>query len=161
MSDNYHIHVWVGIYVNGTHYALPYALGMKNPGAPVKGFVDTATCFYHLHTHDSSGIVHVEDTDPSKAPITASLFTLKDVFDIWGITVSSSQVGAFSGPVKVYTSGQVYRGNQNGGLVPASTYTQWTLDPNAIPLYSHEVIFLLVGPTYPAQLPNVAFYTEF
>jgi hypothetical protein len=40
-------------------------------------------------------------------------------------------------------------------------YTQWLGDPNAIPLYSHEVIFLEVGPTYPTILPNVIFYSEF
>jgi hypothetical protein len=161
MSDNYHIHVWIGVYVNGAHYALPMAIGMKNPGAPSSGFISTATCFYHLHTHDSSGIVHVEDTDPSKTPRTGTIFTLKQLFDVWGIAVNGSQVGQFNGPVRVYTSGQLYRGSQNGGLVPASTYTLWTGDPNAIPLYSHEVIFLEVGPAYPAQLPNVAFYTEF
>lgn len=169
MSDNYHIHIWIGVYVNGVStnfnptYALPIAIGMQDPGppGPPGAFITTAKCFYHIHTHDSSGIVHVEDPDPSKTPITGTLYTLKQVFDIWGVTVNGTQVDKFVGPVRVYTSGQVYRGNQNGGVVPASTLTQWTGDPNAIPLYSHEVIMLEVGPTYPAQLPNVAFYTEF
>jgi len=161
MSDNYHIHIYLGIYVNGTHYALPIAIGMVNPGAPVNGFINSAQCFYHFHTHDSSGIVHVEDTDPSGAPRTASLFTLKNVLDVWGITVDGSHVGQFSGPVVVMTSGQVYRGDQNNGLVPSSTYTFYGGDPNQIPLYSHEVIWLLVGPTYPSSLDSVNFYTEF
>ena len=169
MSDNYHIHVWVGVYVNGVSVnfnptqALPIAIGMVDPGAPGPPgkFILTAHCFYHIHTHDSSGIVHVEDPDPSKTPRTGTLYTLKQLFDIWGITVNGTQVGSFIGPVRVLTSGQVYRGDQNGGVVPASTYTLWSGDPNAIPLYSHEVIFLEVGPAYPAQLPNIAFYTEF
>lgn len=161
MSNNYHIHIFLGIYVNGTHYALPIAIGMVNPGAPVNGFINSAQCFYHIHAHDSSGIVHVEDTDPSGAPRTASLFTLKNVLDVWGITVDGSHVGQFSGPVVVMTSGQVYRGDQNNGLVPSSTYTFYGGDPNQIPLYSHEVIWLMVGPTYPSSLDSVNFYTEF
>jgi len=161
MSNNYHIHVFVGIYVNGTQFALPIAVGMVNPGAPVNGFINSAQCFYHIHTHDSSGIVHVEDPDPNGVPTTGTLFTLKNVLDVWGITVNGTQVGQFSGPVVVMTSGQVYRGDQNNGKVPSSTYTFWSGDPNNIPLYSHEVIWLLVGPTYPASLDGVSFYTEF
>ena len=161
MSDNYHIHVYVGIIVGGTHYALPLALGMVNPGHPVSGFVNSATCFYHIHTHDSSGIVHVEDPNPSGAPITATIFTLKNVLDVWGITVDRSHVGQFSGPVLVMTSGQQYRGAQNNGVVPSSTYTFYGGDPNAIPLYSHEVIWLMVGPTYPNSLDGIGFYTQY
>jgi len=164
MSDNYHIHIWLGLYVNAVQYALPIAVGMVDPGpaGPPGQFILTAHCFYHIHTHDRSGIVHVEDPDPSKTPRTGTLYTLKHLFDIWGITVNATQVSdKFVGPVRVFTSGQVYRGDQNGGVVPASTLTQWTGDPNTIPLYSHEVIILEVGPAYPAQLPNIAFYTEF
>jgi len=161
MSNNYHIHVFIGIVVNGVHYALPYAIGMVSPGAPVAGFVNTAHCFYDLHTHDSSGIVHVEDPDPTKAPITASLYTLKNVLDVWGITLDRSHVGQFLGPVVVMTSGQVYRGNQNDATVPSSTYSFYGGDPNSIPLYSHEVIWLMVGPTYPTSLDGVTFYTQF
>jgi hypothetical protein len=161
MSDNYHIHVFVGIVVNGVHNALPLALGMVKPGAPVAGFVNSAKCFYFLHTHDSSGIVHVESTNPTGAPITASLYTLKNLFDIWGITVDGSHVGQFTGPVVVMTSGQTYRGDQNKGVVASSTYSFYGGDPNGIPLYSHEVIWLMVGPTYPASLDGVSFYTQF
>lgn len=161
MSNNYHVHVFVGIIVNGTQYALPIALGMVNPGAPVSGFINSAKCFYHLHTHDSSGIVHVEDPDPSGTPKTGTLFTLKNVLDVWGITADRSHVGQFSGPVVVMTSGQTYRGDQNNGVVPSSTYSFYGGDPNGIPLYSHEVIWLMVGPTYPTSIDGVSFYTEF
>ncbi|HXW51407.1 MAG TPA: hypothetical protein VEJ41_05400 [Candidatus Acidoferrales bacterium] len=151
----------MGVYVNGNQYALPIALGMVDPGAPVDGFINSAQCFYHIHTHDSSGIVHVEDPDPSGVPITGTLHTLKNVLDIWGITMDGTHFGQFSGPVVVLTSGQVYRGDQNNGDVPSSTYTFYSGDPNSIPLYSHEVIWVLVGPTYPPSLDGVSFYTEF
>lgn len=161
MSNNYHVHVFLGIYDNGTQVALPTAIGMENPGAAVSGFVDTASCFYHIHTHDSSGIVHVEDPDPTGAPVTASLYTLKNVLDIWGITADANHFGPFTGPVRVFTSGQVYRGDANNGTVAATNYTFYGTNPTSVPLYSHEVIWVEIGPNYPASLPNVQFYLEY
>ena len=160
MSENYHIHIFLGVINNVTYMAVPWGTGMVNPQPPdPTGFVNFATCFYHLHTHDSSGIVHVEDTHV--APVTTTLFTLKTYLDIWGITASSNHFGPFQGPVRVFTSGQVYRGNSNNGEVDATTYTFYGTDPTNIPLYSHEVIWVEVGPNYPASLPNVHFYTQF
>jgi hypothetical protein len=163
MSNNYHIHVYLGLYVNGKQVALPAGAGMENPGAPSNGFVNTATCFYHIHTHDQSGIVHVEDPNPNNVPVTATLYTLKSFFDIWGITVDSNRFGPFSGPVRVFTSGQVYRGNDSNTnfVTPATDLTFYGTDPNSVALYSHEVIYVEVGPTWPATLPNVQFYLEY
>ena len=162
MSDNYHVHAYIAVYVNGVHYALPDTIGMKHPQLePPDGFTKYAHCFYDIHTHDASGILHVESTDPNHVPITGTIYTTQNLFDVWGITVNSTQVGQFTGPVEVYTSGQVYRGGPGNGVIYRSMYTQWMGDPNTIPIYSHEVIFLLVGPTYPTILPNVEFYPEF
>lgn len=161
MSNNYHIHVFVGVIVNGAQYAMPIAIGMVKPGAAASGFINAAQCFYFIHTHDSSGIIHVESTNPGGLPITSSIYTLKNLLDIWGMTVDRTHVGPFTGPVVVLTSGQIYRGDQNSGVVPSSTYTFYGGDPNGIPLFSHEVIWLIVGPTYPASLDGVSFYTEF
>jgi hypothetical protein len=164
MSNNYHIHVWLGLWVNGQEVALPMGAGMVNPGPAVSGFINTATCFYHIHTHDQSGIVHVEDPDPQGVPITQSLYTLKDFFDIWGITVNANQFGPYTGPVRVFTSGQIYRGDDASSnfVTPASSLTYYGNDPSTVPAYSHEVIDVEVGPTYPTTpLPNVQFYLEF
>ncbi|PZR64545.1 MAG: hypothetical protein DLM53_00125 [Candidatus Eremiobacter antarcticus] len=162
MSGNYHIHVYLGIYVNGTRYAMPDTVGMLNPVAePAGGFTDGAQCFYWVHTHDASGIVHVETPNAGGAPVTASIMNLKNVLDVWGIAANTTHVGQFSGPVAVFTSGQVYRGSSNNGLVSSTMYTQYNGDLNTIPLFSHEVIWLLVGPTFPASLPNVMFYPQF
>jgi hypothetical protein len=164
MSNNYHIHVWLGLWVNGQEVALPMGVGMKNPGAAVNGFINTATCFYHIHTHDQSGIVHVEDPNPNNVPITQSLYTLKSFFDIWGITVGPNQFGPYTGPVRVFTSGQVYRGDDasQNFVTSASNLTYWGSDPSTVPMYSHEVIDVEVGPTFPTTpLPNVLFYLEF
>jgi hypothetical protein len=162
MSNNYHVHAYVGVYVNGQRVATPDAIGIVGAEEPSSGFINYGKCFYDIHTHDASGYVHFESADPTGVPITGALFTTKNLFDIWGIQVNAQQFGQFTGPMRVYTSGQVYRGGRtNGTFVSSSTYTQWTGDPNAIPIYSHEVIFFEVGPTYPVQLPNVNFYTEY
>jgi hypothetical protein len=169
MSNNYHIHVYLGVFVNGQQVALPAGVGMENPGAFGSGypsypnFIDAATCFYHIHVHDRSGIVHVEDPDPNNIPITGTMYTTTDLFNIWGITVNSSQFGPFSGPIRVFTSGQVYRGDDasTNFTTEASDLTYYGDDANDIPLYSHEVIYVEVGPTWPTTLPNVQFYLEY
>ncbi|MBV8639104.1 MAG: hypothetical protein JO322_13580 [Candidatus Eremiobacteraeota bacterium] len=161
MSNKYHVHVFLAVYNNGTYVAQPYAVGMVNPQPAVAGFVNEANCFYYLHTHDSSGIIHVEDPNPNNIPTTQSIFTLRNVLDVWGISADSNHFGPFQGPVRVYTSGQVYRGGGNNAIVNASTYMFYGNDPTTIPLYSHEVMFVEVGPNYPAALPNVHFYTAF
>ena len=161
MSNNYHVHVFVGIYVNGTAYAVPDAIGMFKPAAEQNGFTATAQCYYDVHTHDASGIVHVEAKDPQNVPITGTIYNSSQLFDEWGINVAANHFGPFNGTLKVITSGQTYRGGPGNGVIYRSTYGAWTGDPNKIPLYSHEVLFFEIGPNYPKVLPNIIFYAEF
>jgi hypothetical protein len=158
MSNNYHIHIFLGVYVNGQLAALPIAIGMDNPGAESSGFINSATCFYYIHTHDSSGIVHVEDPNPNNLAVSASMYTLQNVLDVWGITASPTNFGQFTGPIRVFTSGQTYMGETT--TIPATSLTYWGNNPATVPLYSHEVIYVEVGPTWPTTLPNVFFYLE-
>jgi len=166
MSNNYHVHVYLGVYVNGSQVSMPAGVGMENPGplgvapAATPGFVNSATCYYYVHTHDQSGIVHVEDPNPSNVPVTGTVHTLQDLFDEWGITVNANQFGPYSGPVRVFTSGQLYRGG-NGNAIPATDLTYYGSNAGTVALYSHEVIFIEVGPTWPTTLPNVSFYTQY
>lgn len=169
MSNNYHVHIFLGVYVNGNLTALPGGVGMDNPGAfgsggGGTGFINAATCFYHLHVHDRSGYVHVEDPDPNNVPITGTLYTLKELFDIWGISVNANQFGPFSGPVRVFTSGQTFRGGCSSTAtctIPATDLTYYGSDATTVAIYSHEVIYIEIGPTWPTTLPNVEFYTEY
>jgi hypothetical protein len=128
MSNNYHVHAYIGVY--GQQVATPDAIGMVAAEEPASGFINFAECFYDVHVHDASGIVHMEPADPSGVAMTGSLFTTKQLFDIWGITMNALGFGQFSGPLRVYTSGQVYRGDATSSCgmvcVPASTYTLWT-----------------------------------
>ena len=65
--NSYHIHVHLTIWLNGSQVTVPAQTGI----AP-----DTS-CYYWLHTHDTTGVVHIE------APATASL-SLQQFLHIWG-----------------------------------------------------------------------------
>jgi hypothetical protein len=60
----FHIHTHLDILINGKSYTIPPQIGII-PGK----------CFYWLHTHDESGVVHIE------SPVTRN-FTLGQFFDI-------------------------------------------------------------------------------
>lgn len=173
MSNNYHVHAFVGLYVNGKEIAIPDAIGIVHAGGDVTDpssgwpnqelYVGTGGCFYHIHTHDPSGMVHLEDPNPNHVSVNGTLFNIGQLFAIWGVHVNSTQFGPFNGPVKVYTSGQFSRANQCFGSVcnevGSNMYSLWTGGAREIPLYSHEVIWYEVGTGNPdvAHLPGVSF----
>lgn len=178
MSNDYHVHAFVGAYVNGQEIAIPDAIGMYQPqqgeltygGYPNQ--VEYATCFYEMHTHDASGMVHLEASSPTcgvaagptAPPCETSIFTLGNFFDIWGISVTPASFGPFQGPVTIYTSPQQYEHNCNPNCYTgSSTYSLYTGDPSQIPLYSHEVVWILVGTGNPTgnQLPNIEWYAAY
>lgn len=158
MYNTFHVHAYLGIIVNGSWLADPTAIGMVDPGPASQGFVDTAQCFYWIHTHDSSGYIHMES--PNAAPISSSEFTLGNVMDVWGMPLSMTQFGPWSGVVRIFIA-RVPAGTLT---VPSSAYTEYTGgDPDSIPLYSHEVVWIEVNPPYTtgSQLPPVTFYTQY
>lgn len=146
--NDYHVHAFLGFVMNGSLQALPDGTGMKNPGPDESGVVNTATCFYYLHTHDAAGVIHIES--PSKASRSTTIYSLGTYLDIWGHTIGPD--------ARIYTSGSKYQG-QGSQSVSRSMYRQYTGDPRAIPLYGHEVIWVEYGPNFPSasQLPSVHF----
>ncbi len=172
MSNNYHVHTFVGIFYNGQEIALPDAIGIVNSTGDAqyttpKNQEVYGDCFYHLHTHDASGLLHIEDPNPTGASVTATLYDLGTMFDIWGINVTSSSFGPFQGPITIYTSGQFARGPCNAHipddcLVGSNSYSLWTGDATgySIPLYSHEVIWYEIGTGNPdaMHLPGINFW---
>ncbi len=48
--SDYHIHVHVTMYINDQSVTIPAHVGIAPDGS----------CIYWLHTHDTSGIIHVE-----------------------------------------------------------------------------------------------------
>lgn len=61
-----HIHVHVSIYIDGTHTPVP-----ANVGVPLDT-IGNPICFYWLHTHDASGVIHIES--PGKETFTFGQF---------------------------------------------------------------------------------------
>jgi hypothetical protein len=129
----FHIHAHLAIYVNGAPKLLPPGIGI---GPPLQfeqtssgPSVASGSCFSWLHTHDSSGVVHIE------SPI-QRVFTLGDLFDIWGQPLSASQVGPARGAVTATINGNPFAG-----------------DPRGIPLDAQNVIQLDVGTALPQPQP--------
>jgi hypothetical protein len=167
--------------VNGQEITIPDAVGFVNPFGEVDpnndpnhctdGYINTE-CFgseiYDMHTHDPSGMIHMEATGPicgnasgATGPCDMSIFTLGQFFDIWGISFNSGMngnFGRFQGPMTVYTSPLQYAGCAAALCKTESTsYTQYTGDPRAIQLFSHTVVWIVIGtpPASPSSLPNV------
>jgi hypothetical protein len=78
-SDSaYHIHAALRLYVNGRQVEVPAHIGIDPEGrflAP-------------LHTHDTSGVIHMEASQ-------AYPFTLGQFFTIWGVKFTNAQLGAY------------------------------------------------------------------
>lgn len=125
-----HVHSHLAILVNGSPVQVPQYIGFAvDPSNP------NGSCLYWLHTHDASGVIHIEAGDVS-AP-NGGPFTLGNFFHIWGQPLQPDQVGPFKGKVTAFVNGQPYSGNLAD-----------------IPLRSHQGITLEVGqpvvrpPTY-------------
>ena len=73
MATQFHIHPTLAIIVNGKQQTIPANLGVQ------------PTCMTSLHTHDSSGVIHVEA--PEKRD-----FTLGDFFAVWKQPFSKDQI---------------------------------------------------------------------
>jgi hypothetical protein len=118
-----HYHAHLDVLVNGQHVPVPAGLGIDQARQLIAP----------LHTHDGSGVVHIESA-------TDVPFTLGQVFTEWGQPLRADQVG----PVNL-SAGQVLRVFRNGKPV--------TGDPAALRLGAHDEIVVWVGPT--DQQPQV------
>jgi hypothetical protein len=122
----YHIHAHLAIYVNGAAKAVPAGIGIVKPWStqPVGDgsiFVNGGKQIYYLHTHDNTGVLHIESP-------TSAIYTLGQIFAEWNQPLSSAQVGPAKGTVIAYVNGVKYTG-----------------DPSTIKLDAHAVIQLDVG----------------
>lgn len=162
MPNTYHVHSFVGIIINGRQLALPDGIGMKNPGADgtyagIPNWTEYASCYYYIHTHDASGVLHVES--PQSVSLTSSIYTLGTAFDVWGMPLSSTQIGPYTGTVRAYTAKVPLK----TARILRSDYTLWSGNPRTIPIYSHTTTWLEIGPTYiaPSSLPVLNYYEEY
>jgi hypothetical protein len=79
-KETFHIHALLHIYVNGLLSPLPANIGLD----PARGLESS------MHTHDSTGIIHMEAPHPFN-------YTLGDFFAVWGVKLGPAQVGGLKG----------------------------------------------------------------
>jgi len=120
-SEAYHQHAMLSVYRNGVRLALPDGIGR------VTG------CAYEMHTHDGTGVIHIEADKPVS-------FTLRQFLSLWGQSISATSVLGLPGPAKYYVV-------ENEKITPVTT------DPLALTLAGHKEIVIIVG-TPPAALPR-------
>ncbi len=104
----FHIHMLLQVYVDGNPVQVPQFIGINEVGAQSDRFITV------LHTHDPTGIIHVESA-------TQTQYTLGEFFDVWGVPFSSTQLGAYANAgnrqVRVFLNGKPYNGDPRGLLL--------------------------------------------
>jgi hypothetical protein len=125
----FHIHSKLDIFINGQNFTLPALIGITN------------NCFYWMHTHDETGIIHIE------APIKKT-FTLGEFFDIWKQKLSNNQILNYTTdsnhPLNVYI---------NGTKVPTE------INLRDIDIHAHDVIAIVYGKV-PNKVPAKADFSS-
>lgn len=117
-----HTHQHLDVFVDGQPISVPADIGIDL----VSGIISP------IHTHDATGIIHVE------SPIVRE-FTLGEFFDVWGVRFDADCLGGICDgngrTMSVYLDGQAVTG-----------------DPRSVVLDAHEEIVVAIGTS--AQLPN-------
>lgn len=118
-----HIHAHLDVYVDSRRVAVPAGIGV----AVAAGFISP------LHTHDDSGVIHVESPEVRR-------FTLGEFFGVWGVRLTPRCLGGYCANgngkrVLVFVDGRRVSG-----------------DPRRVVLIDHEEIVVAYGS--PEQLPR-------
>ena len=121
-----HTHEHLDLYLNGKHVAVPADIGID----PNRRF------FSPLHTHDRTGILHVESP-------TRTAYTLGQFFAVWGVHLSARCIGSYCAG-----GGRTLQAFVDGRRVNG--------DPTVIPLRRHAEIVLAYGtrPDLPKRIPS-------
>jgi len=113
-----HVHQHLDVFVNGKRVVVPAGIGIGD------GFLSP------LHTHDESGVIHVEST-------TVRSYSLAELFAVWGVRLTKTCLADECGDGKLHLF-------VNGK--PAA-------DPNRIVLSQHLEIAVAFGPP-PTPVPS-------
>ena len=109
-----HFHAHLDIFAGGRQVTVPAGIGIPSSGL----------CVYWIHTHDTSGVIHIE----VPAGRTVRSFTLGDFLAIWG-----------KGPTTTTRAVVIVDGRRYSG------------DPDGIVLTAHELITLEISPPEVSQ----------
>jgi hypothetical protein len=122
-GDVLHIHAHLDLFVNAKRVLVAAGIGI-NQGS---GFISP------LHTHDTTGVIHIES--PTKEQ-----YTLGQVFAVWGVRFTPSRLGGYratsSRPIRFYVNGKPY-----------------AKDPTRLVLSAHQDIAVVVGKA-PPRIPT-------
>ncbi|MES1247057.1 MAG: hypothetical protein ABUS54_05215 [Actinomycetota bacterium] len=113
-----HIHAHLDVYVDGQRVTVPALVGIDVPDQFIT----------ELHTHDTTGIIHIESPDVRP-------FTLGQFFGEWNEPLSAKRLGSVSGAVHWWVNGKARTG-----------------DPAKLVLKAHAEIALAVG-ALPKRVP--------
>jgi hypothetical protein len=125
-QDAFHIHQHLDLFIDGKQITVSAGIGIDGKDKLVAP----------VHTHDESGIIHVEASEPHN-------FTLGQFFDIWGVRFTSSCMGEYcntgTSTLKIYSNGSPVTG-----------------DPRSLILTAHEEIVIAYGTDaeLPKQIPS-------
>ena len=123
----FHIHAHLDVFVNGQLMYIPPQIGI----IPDK-------CIYWLHTHDNSGIIHIE------SPIKRD-FTLGQFFDLWKSKLNDREV--FNKTFNKTGNNNMPQIYINGNKLPIGT------NYRDVKLHAHDEIALIYG-TPPTDIPS-------
>ncbi|TXN31256.1 hypothetical protein [Lacisediminihabitans profunda] len=122
-----HIHSHLVVTIDGKFVALPADIGIDVAKQRISP----------LHTHDSSGIVHVE------SPV-ASTFTLGQFFTEWDVALDATRIGGYSTTgghsLTAFVDGVKFSGN-----------------PASIVFANHQNIDIVYGPADETAAPSAPF----
>ncbi|NUS10727.1 MAG: hypothetical protein HOY69_04860 [Streptomyces sp.] len=126
-----HIHSHLDVFVDGKAVTVPAEIGIDIPKQQISP----------LHTHDTSGVVHIE------SPVKAD-FTLGQFMTEWNVPIGKDTLGTFKAgggkELHVYVNGKEQTG-----------------DPASIKLGAHEEIAVVYGaPTDKVQVPSTYTWAE-
>jgi hypothetical protein len=128
-SETYHIHAMLRIYINGKQEPIPANIGIDPQGQFLAA----------LHTHDTSGIIHMEADNFYP-------FKLGQFMEMWGVKFTDTQIGAYY--------------NQGKNTVQVYVNGKKVADPVNYEMKRHDAIVIGYGPPgsfpakYTAKFPN-------
>jgi hypothetical protein len=124
----FHVHAHLDIFVDGKPFIVPAQIGIDPEGQ----------CLYWIHTHDDSGIIHIESPFERE-------FTIGNFIDIWGQTFNNTHLFDKNGLNNTNSLMSVY---VNGVKVPTSS------DFRNIKINAHDEIALIFGTIEADKIPS-------
>lgn len=113
-----HVHAHLDVIVNGRPVPVPADIGVDRASGQMSA----------LHTHDLTGLVHVESSEPG------GRYTLGQLFNQWNVALDATRIGGLRSG-----AGMTLRAFVDGVEVPGN--------PAAIELRDHQQVALVYGPS--------------